>query len=142
MFQQMKKRIKNEKGLTLIELLAVIVILAVIAAIAMPAIGNVINNQKDKAVLAEASNAIATAKIAFVEGTCEVGATATDAAECTEEEMGFEPQKISDVTVTKTGDAYTVTFTGAFKGDRFILDSTTAVPETELYNVMQTGATN
>ncbi|MGM9950417.1 MAG: prepilin-type N-terminal cleavage/methylation domain-containing protein, partial [Lysinibacillus sp.] len=34
MLQQMKKRMKNEKGLTLIELLAVIVILAIIAAIA------------------------------------------------------------------------------------------------------------
>lgn len=34
-----KKLLKNEKGLTLVELLAVIVILAIIAAIAVPAIG-------------------------------------------------------------------------------------------------------
>ena len=51
MFKNMKKQLNNEKGLTLIELLAVIVILAIIAAIAVPAIGNIINNSKDKAVL-------------------------------------------------------------------------------------------
>jgi type IV pilus assembly protein PilA len=40
---------KNQKGLTLIELLAVIVILGVIAAIAVPAIGSTITNSKTKA---------------------------------------------------------------------------------------------
>ena len=38
MFNTLKKRIKNEKGLSLVELLAVIVILAIVAAIAIPAI--------------------------------------------------------------------------------------------------------
>lgn len=40
------KLFKNQKGLTLVELLAVIVILGVIAAIAVPAIGGVITNSK------------------------------------------------------------------------------------------------
>jgi type IV pilus assembly protein PilA len=40
---------KNQKGLTLVELLAVIVILGVIAAIAVPAIGSTITNSKTKA---------------------------------------------------------------------------------------------
>ncbi len=35
----LQKRLKNEKGLTLVELLAVIVILGIIAAIAVPSIG-------------------------------------------------------------------------------------------------------
>lgn len=74
MFQQMKKRIKNEKGLTLIELLAVIVILAIIAAIAIPAIGNIINNSKDRAILAEASNILAGAKIAVTDNACKATA--------------------------------------------------------------------
>ncbi|NLY78711.1 MAG: prepilin-type N-terminal cleavage/methylation domain-containing protein, partial [Lysinibacillus sp.] len=39
MFNLLKKRIKNEKGLTLIEVLAVVVILAIVAMIAIPAIG-------------------------------------------------------------------------------------------------------
>ncbi|MFJ7730306.1 prepilin-type N-terminal cleavage/methylation domain-containing protein [Lysinibacillus sp. NPDC097231] len=66
-----KKLVKNEKGLTLIELLAVIVILAIIAAIAVPAIGNIINKSKDRAILAEASNILAGAKIAYIDGACE-----------------------------------------------------------------------
>jgi type IV pilus assembly protein PilA len=40
---------RNQKGLTLIELLAVLVIVGIIAAIAIPAIGNTINNSKTKA---------------------------------------------------------------------------------------------
>ena len=64
------KRLKNEKGLTLIELLAVIVILAIIAAIAVPAIGNIISNSRDSAKLAAASNILAGAKIAATDNAC------------------------------------------------------------------------
>ncbi|XKG24155.1 prepilin-type N-terminal cleavage/methylation domain-containing protein [Ureibacillus chungkukjangi] len=70
MFKTMKKRIKNEKGLTLIELLAVVVILAIIAAIAIPAIGNIVSKQRDKAVLSDATSIISAAKIAYADGAC------------------------------------------------------------------------
>jgi type IV pilus assembly protein PilA len=63
-----QKTLKNQKGLTLIELLAVIVILGIIAAIAVPAIGNVIANSKEKAYYAEALNVISAAKIAQASG--------------------------------------------------------------------------
>lgn len=65
----LKKRL-NQKGLTLIELLAVIVILAIIAAIAIPAITGLINTQRDKAILAEAQTIIAGAKLANTSGAC------------------------------------------------------------------------
>ena len=42
----LQKRLNNEKGLTLVELLAVIVILGIIAAIAIPSIGNIIENSE------------------------------------------------------------------------------------------------
>lgn len=45
---------QNEKGITLIELLAVIVILGIVAAIAVPAIGNIIENAKKDAHIANA----------------------------------------------------------------------------------------
>lgn len=67
---KIKKMIKNERGMTLIELLAVIVIIAIIALIAIPAIGNIINNSHDKAILADASSIISGAKIAIADGEC------------------------------------------------------------------------
>ena len=78
MFKKMK-HMKNEKGLTLIELLAVIVILAIVAAISIPAIGNIINNTRDKAVLSDVQSALAAAKIANADGSCEEPAATADA---------------------------------------------------------------
>jgi len=61
------KIFKNEKGLTLIELLAVIVILAIVAAIAVPSIGGVIENSKYSAVKADAITAINASQLYFTD---------------------------------------------------------------------------
>jgi len=58
-----RNKLKDQKGLTLIELLAVIVILAIIAAIAIPAIGNIINNSRVGAVKSDFINAIAASEL-------------------------------------------------------------------------------
>lgn len=62
-----KKLLKNQKGLTLIELLAVIVILAIVAAIAVPAIGNIIENSRYNAVKADAINALNAAHLYYTD---------------------------------------------------------------------------
>jgi type IV pilus assembly protein PilA len=54
MLKTLKKRLKNQRGLTLVELLAVIVILGIISAIAVPSIGNIIQKSKVDAVRADA----------------------------------------------------------------------------------------
>jgi len=62
------KFLKNQKGMTLVELLAVLVILALIAAIAIPMIGNTISESQKKAELNDALNIIAAAKLADANG--------------------------------------------------------------------------
>ena len=122
MFKEMKKRIKNEKGLTLIELLAVIVILAIIAAIAIPAIGNIINNSRDKAVLSDVQNAISAAKIARADGSCNGDVCSIDpTVNPVVNEFEFTSDKLTKIDVdfsNANSIEVTTTLKAAFKGDR------------------------
>lgn len=85
--KKMKHILKNEKGLTLIELLAVIVILAIVAAIAVPSIGNIINNSRDKAVFADASTILSAAKLAMTDGACNKTSGDTAGLVCDQTEL-------------------------------------------------------
>lgn len=58
----------NEKGLTLVELLAVIVILAIIAIIAVVSIAQILNNVKADTHLENARNVLEAGKLAHVTG--------------------------------------------------------------------------
>jgi|SRR5699024_143120 len=71
------QRLKNERGLTLVELLAVIVILAIIAVIAFVFIGGVIENSKKDAHIANAQQVISAAKLHEATGGNADGITAT-----------------------------------------------------------------
>ena len=64
MVKRLNQILKNQKGLTLVELLAVIVILGIIAAIAVPSIGHIIDNSKKDAHVANAQQMIAAARMA------------------------------------------------------------------------------
>jgi len=76
--KKMKHILKNEKGLTLVELLAVIVILAIVAAIAVPSIGNIIENSRYNAVKADATNVLNAAQLYFIEDPLDGDTTALD----------------------------------------------------------------
>lgn len=62
--KKLLKRLKqDERGLTLVELLAVIVILGIVGVIAFVAIGNVIENSRKDAQIANAQQVISAAKL-------------------------------------------------------------------------------
>ncbi|MFZ2462157.1 MAG: type II secretion system protein [Caldibacillus thermoamylovorans] len=109
--QKRMKLLKNQKGMTLVELLAVLVILGIIAAIAIPMIGNMIENSKTKAAAIEALNIIAGAKLADsngVEGTTSGNVTTFSKDDLVEyvDENNFESVT---KTVTKDKDGKKVT---------------------------------
>jgi type IV pilus assembly protein PilA len=65
MFKALKKKLKDQRGLTLVELLAVVVILGIISAIAVPSIGGLIDNSKKDAHVANAQQMVSAAKLAL-----------------------------------------------------------------------------
>jgi len=68
MVKYIKQLRKNQKGLTLVELLAVIVILGIVAAIAVPAVGNIIEDSREDAQNANALMILNAARLAEAAG--------------------------------------------------------------------------
>ena len=63
----MKKMLKNSKGFTLVELLAVIVVLAIIILIAMPAVMSAMDKARRNALVTEATEIAKVAQTAFAD---------------------------------------------------------------------------
>jgi type IV pilus assembly protein PilA len=134
-----KKYLKNQKGLTLIELLAVVVILGIIAAIAVPAIGNVINNSKQDAALADAQQIIDAAKLYVASEGKDISGTLTiDDADADFNKYLDKASEFTSVKVTAAGDYSIVGHAEANKAAkaRDANIDTTELSEAEIQSVL------
>lgn len=111
---QEQKQYKDERGLTLVELLAVIVILAIVATIAFVAIGNVMENSRKDALVSNGLQMIESAKLYEANGET-IGESGVEIGDLQDagvlEEMygPWDKKPIEDGTVTKDEDGYSVT---------------------------------
>ena len=76
--KKLRRLFKNQKGFTLVELLAVIVILGIIAAIAIPSIGSIIDNSKKDAHVANAEMVVSAARLAVASNDTDLWSATTE----------------------------------------------------------------
>ncbi|MEH6938886.1 prepilin-type N-terminal cleavage/methylation domain-containing protein [Bacillus sp. JJ664] len=122
----LKKLFKNEKGLTLVELLAVIVILGIIAGIAVPSVMKIIQKSRINAVKADALQIISAAKTYVASNPDDSEVTQTELADY------VNTTKIADtykVAVSNDGKSFKLTadaVSGAVSGVTISIDNATA----------------
>lgn len=123
----LQKKLKNEKGLTLVELLAVIVILGIIAAIAVPSIGSIIENSRYKAVKADAQTALSAANMYFSEGNeGSVKLTELVTKGFLEDTASFEADTDASVSKGAANAANTISGTGTSKNAEVVFKAATS----------------
>lgn len=104
---------KDQRGLTLVELLAVVVILAIVSAIAFVVIGKVIENSKKDAHIGNAQQVISAVKIAEASG--DVDFSKTNPVDATKlDTIGslvnpWNKAKYTKADVSKTNGTYSIT---------------------------------
>lgn len=143
----LQKKLKDQKGMTLIELLAVIVIIAIIAAIAIPAISNIIENSRQGAVKSDYQNALAAANIYFTENPEGDGSAAAGAAPVVTAAVLLSNGYLDDagsltstagetglVTITKATGGNTISGTATASGETYTVASLTNTQLSDIPN--------
>lgn len=121
---------KNNKGFTLVELLAVIVVLAIIMVIATQQINKTINRSRAKSFNETMNIVVENARILFAEGGAEFVCGKADGLEVTnlEDSLDYNPK---DYTVSCSGQTIKIT---AVDGGKFENVDTSLIEAANLDN--------
>ncbi|WP_438298189.1 prepilin-type N-terminal cleavage/methylation domain-containing protein [Sporosarcina sp. FA15] len=130
----LKKRLNNEKGLTLVELLAVIVILGIIAAIAIPSIGGIIDNSRVKAIKADAQNILSAGNLYFVENSDKTAVTLEELKTGKFIDDAGSFKDAADVNIKKAAGGNTFTGTGKNGKKQLVITDKTMTGITAIEN--------
>jgi type IV pilus assembly protein PilA len=106
MLKTLKERLKNQRGLTLVELLAVVVILGIISAIAVPSITGIIQKAKVDAVKAETIHVLNAAKLYHAQNSKDNDISSEDL------ESYLDNVKLTSYSVNFNSGSFTVTAEG------------------------------
>lgn len=107
----MKKILKNKKGFTLVELLAVIVVLAIIMVIATQQINKTISRSRAKSMISSLNMAASGVKTKVVDGSMEECKT----GKCLDDVIDYDTNEYG-ITVEADGNDWVITLTAADGG--------------------------
>ncbi|MBP7764783.1 MAG: prepilin-type N-terminal cleavage/methylation domain-containing protein [Syntrophaceae bacterium] len=129
---------RNEKGFTLIEIIAVLVILGILAAVAVPKYIDMAAESKKAAAKGQVAEMKSTLNLAYAKYLLSNNGTAASTGQLVITEAGFTSGSAADVGVAP--DKWNVTLTGASKAVTISVnsrDSDTGYNATGTWNIPQ-----
>ena len=121
---ELRKKLKNKKGFTLMEMLIVIAIIVILLAIAIPSFNNSLNKAKTAADEANVRSYYAEVMVKNMTADPDDVKLKTDGVQADMESLGYTLQA-KGATVTATGntvDEYKITYTNTFMNkDTFVV---------------------
>ncbi|MDQ0244620.1 type IV pilus assembly protein PilA [Bacillus fengqiuensis] len=114
----LKRFLKNQRGLTLVELLAVIVILGIIAAIAVPSIGGIVAKTEKEALKADAVQVVNAAKLYTAENIRKINTDKDNTIVLTKGKKNNDEGEL-DVYLDTAPEVYSVTITKDTANNKF-----------------------